>query len=259
MSNNNLHSTSNLKKVLFTLPGGIPITSKYLDYLGISRQLAHQYVKSGWLKKLGYGYYRREGDEITKTGAVVGLEMQGFHAHIGGKTALSLHGYTHYLALTDEKLLIYATNIEKLPGWLLERFRCELRMGRLFNEDEKSDKHLYIKRMGSDKKYSPLVSEPERAIIEILDDVPHKQSLDESKKIMESLYNLRPNIIQELLEKCNRIKVKRMFIFLAKKLQLPVLDHLNLSGIDFGSSSVYIISKKKNSIILENPGVNKNE
>jgi len=41
-------------------------------------------------------------------------------------------------------------------------------------------------------------SEPERALLEMLDDVPQKQSLDEARKIMEPLFTLRPELLQAL-------------------------------------------------------------
>ena len=65
------------------------------------------------------------------------------------------------------------------------------------------------------------------------------------------------NVINALLKKCRRVKVKRLFVSLAEKLQLPVVKGLKLSQIDFGASSVYIITKKGESIILKNP-VNNN-
>ncbi len=49
---------------------------------GISRQLAHRYVQSGWLEPLGYGYFLRPGDTLTLTGAVAALEAQGVAVQI---------------------------------------------------------------------------------------------------------------------------------------------------------------------------------
>jgi len=127
-------------------------------------------------------------------------------------------------------------------------------MGRLFDEATNLEKRLYVRKLNNENISSPYVSAPERAILEMLDDVPHKQSLDESKKIMETLFNLRIDVIQELLEKCKRIKVKRLFVSLANELKLPVINNLKLSQIKFGSNSEYIIPKKGNSLILKNPG-----
>ena len=111
-----------------------------------------------------------------------------------------------------------------------------------------------MRRLDETDPHSPFVSEPERALLEMLDDVPHKQSLDEARKIMEPLFNLRHDALQRLLEVCTRIKVKRLFFSLAEELQLPVLPLLNVSRIDFGATSLYVRTQKGHSLILKHPG-----
>ena len=87
MSTESLHSGQNLKAALFALPKGMPVTTGQMEERGISRQLVHKYVKSGWLEPLGNGYYRRPGDEITRNGAIAALNLQGAQLHIGGTGA----------------------------------------------------------------------------------------------------------------------------------------------------------------------------
>ncbi len=231
----------------------MPVTSSLLEQWGISRQLAHRYVQSGWLEPLGYGYFRRPGDTLTQTGAVAALEIQGVAFHIGGKAALSLLGVAHYLALGKEKLFLYGTARKVLPDWFTRQFSCEVRMSHLFREEDELEKRLYVRRLDANEPCSPFVSEPERALLEMLDDVPQKQSLDEARKIMEPLYTLRPEAVQALLEACTRIKVKRLFFSVANELKLPVLEELDLSRVDFGAPSVYILTKKGGSLILKHP------
>ena len=131
-------------------------------------------------------------------------------------------------------------------------------MSRLFREDEALERRLLVRRLDEADAHSPLVSEPERALLEMLDDVPHRQSLDEAKKIMEPLFTLRPEALQTLLESCPRIKVKRLFFALAEELRLPVLVELDRSRLDFGAASLYIRSLKGNSLILKHPGKGRN-
>jgi hypothetical protein len=254
MSTNSLHSSQNLKNTLFALPAGMPITTRQLEQLGISRQLVHRYVSSGWLEQLGYGYYLRHGDILTQTGAVTALEFQGVAVHIGGKAALSLHGVAHYLALGKEKLFLYGTSKNSLPAWFIRQFPTEVRGGRLFNEASELANRLHVKRLDKNDVHSPYVAEPERALLEMLDDVPQKQGIDEAKKIMEPMFTLRFDALQILLEACTKIKVKRLFFHLAEELSLPVLKQLNNSKIDFGALSFYILSKKGNSLVLKHPG-----
>ncbi|MDH3974839.1 MAG: type IV toxin-antitoxin system AbiEi family antitoxin [Deltaproteobacteria bacterium] len=253
MSTKSIHSRQYLKKALFTLPQGMPVTSSHLEQWGISRQLAHRYVLSGWLESLGYGYYVRMGDSLTVTGAVTGLEMQGVAVHIGGKSALSLRGAVHYLAQGKERLSLYGVTKKRLPPWFVRRFPCEARRSRLFKEEDATEKRLYVRHLEEKEPHSPFVSEPERALLEMLEGVPQKQTTDEAHKIMEPLYTLRPEAVQTLLEACTKIKVKRLFFSIADGLKLPVLKHLDLSGIDFGAPSVYILTKKGGALILKHP------
>lgn len=254
MSTNSLHSSKNLKAALFSLPKGMPVTTSQMENLGISRQLVHRYVQNGWLSSLGYGYFQRTGDELTRNGAVSALESQGLDVHIGGKSALSLRGSVHYLALGKEKLALYGVTRKKIPDWFVRQFPCALRMSRLFGEEGAMESRLQVLRLDEADLYSPFVSEPERAVLEMLDDVPQKQSLDEARKIMEPLFTLRPELLQALLETCTRIKVKRLFFSLAEELKLPVLQQLDVKLIKFGSASVYIRTQKGNSLILQHPG-----
>jgi len=232
----------------------MPVTTSQMVRWGISRQLAHRYVQSGWLESLGYGYFIRPGDTLTQTGAVAALETQGVAVHIGGKTALSLKGFVHYLAMGKEKLFLYGTARKYLPDWFTRQFSCEVRMSHLFEEEGGVENRIYVRRLDENDPYSPFVSEPERALLEMLDDVPQKQSLDESRKIMEPLFALRSDVLQSLLEACTRIKVKRLFFSLADDLKLPVLQQLDLNRMNFGADSVYVRTKKGSSLILKHPG-----
>ena len=46
--------------------------------------------------------------------------------------------------------------------------------------------------------------------------------------------SLRPRMVQSLLENCNQIKVKRLFLYLIEKLGLPWSENLDLDRIDIG-------------------------
>ncbi len=254
MSTESLHSGQNLKTALFALPKGMPVTTGQMEKWGISRQLVHKYVKNGWLEPLGNGYYRRPGDEITRDGALATLNLQGVQLHIGGKSALAEHCSTHYLALGNQRLYLYSSKRKRLPHWFVEQFYGELRTNRLFGEEGEPGHRLQVRQQSEQDRYSPYLSSPERALLEMLDEVPHRQSCDEASKLMEPLYTLRSSVLQELLEACSRIKVKRLFFALAKELKLPVLQGLDLSHIHFGSDSVYIRTQKGSSLILRNPG-----
>lgn len=252
MSTLGLHSGNNLKQVLFRLPKGMPMTTRQLAEWGISRQLAHRYIQNGWLELLGYGYYLRTGDILTDKGAVAALEANGVRVHIGGKSALALKGFAHYLSLGGEKIYLYGKGVRSLPAWFTEKFDPVLTTGQLFAEGDSLQERLCVGPLEENDPHSPVVSEPERAVLELLDLVPKQQTLAEARQIIEGLYSLRSKKMQHLLERCKKVKVKRLFWELAGELKLPVLERIDTSAIDFGAAANYILAGEK-TLALKNP------
>ena len=67
----------------------------------------------------------------------------------------------------------------------------------------------------------PLVSEPERALLEILGEVGLRQGVEEARNIMEGLESLRLENLETLLKHCTRVKVVRLCVSWAHELKLP--------------------------------------
>jgi predicted site-specific integrase-resolvase len=55
-----------IKELQVTAPRGAPLDSQKLESLGVSRALAHEYVKAGWLEKLGRGVFMFAGDQLAQ-------------------------------------------------------------------------------------------------------------------------------------------------------------------------------------------------
>ncbi len=251
MSNNTLHTSTTLKDALFSLPQGMPVGSSHLREFGVSRQLAHHYVLSGWLKHLGSGYYLRLGDSLTNTGTVAALQSNGVKVHIGGKSALTLKGFTHYLSMGGETLTLYGVGVRKLPEWLQEQFKVSLSNSSLLDEPEEFAEKFGLSRLNNEV-HAPFVSEPERAVLELLDLVPQKQTLEEARQIMDGLQSLRSKKLEEMMSHCKKIKVKRLFWLMADELQLPAIKKLDRAAIDFGAKADYILQGEK-ILVLRNP------
>jgi hypothetical protein len=66
----------------------------------------------------------------------------------------------------------------------------------------------------------PLVSVPERALLEMLTEVGVKQGVEEARNIMESVRALRLEVLTTLLEHCPRVKVQRLCVQWAEELNL---------------------------------------
>jgi hypothetical protein len=85
-----------------------------------------------------------------------------------------------------------------------------------------------------DKTFSITISSLERAILEALYLAPDKIDLIECYHIMEGLIGLRPNILQELLEKCSSVRVKRLFLYMANKVNHDWFQFIDVTNIDLG-------------------------
>jgi hypothetical protein len=86
------------------------------------------------------------------------------------------------------------------------------------------------------------LSSPERAILELLDELPHRESFDQADKLMEGLSNLRPRLLQKLLADCQSVKVKRLFFFFADRHRHAWLKRLEKTSVDLGSGKRSLVS-----------------
>src|SRR5438876_856764 len=106
-----------------TAPEGLVFDSGWLESNGISRQLRRTYVMHGWLLALGRGIYCRPvpAEALTKVSwqqLVISLNLlQNLAVAAGGRTALEMHGFSHYLSVSGSREAHFYAN-EDLPGWV---------------------------------------------------------------------------------------------------------------------------------------------
>src|SRR5206468_5699822 len=92
----------------------------------------------------------------------------------------------------------------------------------------------------------PLVtSSLERAILELLDEVPERETFHQADMLFEGLPNLSPRKLQPLLPACRSVKVKRLFLWFAERHQPPWLNALDRSGIDLGRGKRMLVKGGK--------------
>ena len=63
--------------------------------------------------------------------------------------------------------------------------------------------------------------------------------------MIDGLTNLRPVLVQALLEICKFVKVKRLFMYMAEKSGHKWLEDIDISKIDFGSGPRLIVKNGK--------------
>jgi hypothetical protein len=220
-----------INQLLSTIPQDVVLQSSWLINEGYSLDLQKYYRKSGWLKALENGAMYRSNIQPGYEGGVYALQKQsGLSVHPGGRTALALQGKAHYLELNTAQIWLFGSEKEKLPTWFRKH-----KWNQIVNYKASS---FLPNDMGLNELsltgFSINVSSPARAIMECLYLAPEKFDLIECYELMENLNNLRPTLVQELLESCTSIKVKRLFLFMAESLNHSWYKHLNLSKVDLG-------------------------
>jgi len=232
---------SKINQVLQSWPPGTVATQSWLEQQGVYQQLAYEYEQSNWLKKIGRGAYIRQGDHVEWAGGVYALQQNmGLKAHVGAKSALELRGLAHFIALgTGGYLYLFGARGEKIPSWFKGhdwQRRIAYNTSNLFNKHD-----IGLTKQSIDR-YEITISAPERAILELLHLVPQKQSFDEAILLMEGLATLRPKLVQELLENCRSIKVKRLFLYIAEQCNHQWFKKINVSNINLGKGKRVITS-----------------
>jgi hypothetical protein len=233
-------SKTKINRLINQWTAGTSGTTSYLVDSGFSRDLLVKYKNSGWLEPFGRGAYIRSGDKVDWPGALYTLQNQlSLPVHVGGKTALQLKGYAHYLPAKQNKVFLYGPRGMILPVWFKgDRFDVNFVVTRtnLFPMDSREGFTDFKER-----DFSVRMAAPERAAMEMLHLVPKEIGFDEAQLIMENLVTLRPDVVQGLLAACRSVKVKRLFLYMAERQEHPWLSKLDLSKIDLGKGKRMII------------------
>lgn len=85
------------------------------------------------------------------------------------------------------------------------------------------------------ERISVKISGAPRAIMECLYLSSDDQGLDEVFELMEGLNNLRPIVVQSLLEACQSIKVKGLSLYIAKRVGRACFNHPKLDPLDLAT------------------------
>jgi len=229
-------NASKINLLIKQAPNGVLLSTQWLKEHGVTAKLAWWYVHAGWLEKVASKLYKRSSKTVAWYDVVSVLQQQlKLPLHIGGKTALQFLGKSHYVPVqTVHQIDLYLTQKVSLPAWLNKVSECPVQFNvlshRLF--DEKCKEGLITWQF---LEFDVQLSSPERAILELLSNVPRKHTYEEAYLLMENLSRLRPEVVQTLLEQCQSILAKRLFLHLAEKCQHDWLEGLNMKKIALGA------------------------
>lgn len=225
-----------INKLLESHPPSTVFTSKWMQKRGYSLPLQKRYRDSEWFRSIGQGAMVRYHDKVSYEGAVYALQQDlGLNVHLGGRTSLALQGKAHYVDLGKPRVTLIGNISVQLPRWFLN-YEWNATIDYFSTAFLPYNLDLGFTQVTLD--LIPLrISSPARAMMECLHLAPKNQDLVECYELMESLNNLDPSLVQELLEQCNSIKVKRLFMFLAEKAEHAWAQEINKEKIDFGSGT----------------------
>ena len=229
-----------LAQLASAVPNGFPVDSSWLSARGISRQSVAGWVASGWLQRIARGLFVRPsrsqpGNPIPWETAVAAMtDIMGYPVHVGGLSALAVHGRNHYIMLGRERIDLYGTP----PKWsALPCFDAD------FVEVSKSlfPAGFEISQVKWEAGTSYPASSPVRAIFEVVEDIPSRKDFDHVDKLFEGMHGLRPSAVAEALHLCASIKAKRLFAVFADKHRHQWWKRVDLSGVDFGSGDRQVV------------------
>lgn len=206
-----------IKRLQMAFPRGTPFDHQQLVALGVSSALAHHYLKSGWLTRLGRGVFMFPNDSLRREDCLKFLSRQKPGFHVGGKTALAWRGVRHNLP-AREPLSLWGEGKASLPEWFQKRFPSRYTTRNSFSA--KLPKNYGLQSL-PETPNGALVAVPERALLEMLSEVGVHQGIEEARNIMEGARSLRPEVLTMLLKNCRRVKVVRLCVSWAEELKLP--------------------------------------
>lgn len=247
-----------LNHLQHVLPEGLPVDSNWLQKHGYSRQLIAKYLRHGWLPSPVRGVYRRDSamiDQQRWEPVVISMQtLLEVPVTVGGRTALELHGLSHYLSMTAPSE-VHVYDPELPPSWVNKlplKQRLVFHSTHLFktsdgsiNRSKEYQQANFTDHKWGASEWSMLISTPERAILELLDELPTHESFHQADVLMEGLTNLRPKYLNTVLADCRSIKTKRLFLWFAHRHNHAWLKTLDIEKIDIGKGKRMIVSGGK--------------
>lgn len=106
------------KELYEIMPEGLITTHKWLMENNLTRHAIDNLVKSNQLESISKGVYVRNISKISWQSVVFSLQsILKTDLVIGGLTALEIQGLSHYLSLSENKI-VYLFGNDLIPEWV---------------------------------------------------------------------------------------------------------------------------------------------
>jgi hypothetical protein len=242
------------KEVSRLVPEGSLVTRTWLLAHDLSSHAIDNMVKSQQLETVKNGIYKREGTLVEWGDVVYFLQSRcATDLTLGGLSALELQKLSQYLPVSNRRVLnLYGT--DSMPIWVntvadnttFQKHSLGDLLGHAATKDIAGQLNQYTKKVDwKNTKEGLRISIPERAILEVLNEVPGKLSFEHADELMQGLNTLSPRSLQKLLEMCKNVKVRRLFFWFAERHNHSWLARINKDHIDMGSGNRVIVKGGK--------------
>ena len=196
------------------LPEALVVDAAWLERRGYSSALRSKYAARGWLDQVARGVYRRPSAQLSAPTANEGLRWQYVVISlqtilerpviVGGRTALELQGFAHYLSVSGSRE-VHLYGDEPLPTWV-SKLKLDTKfvfhnakklfqrepIASVLNQTDVSlqKKHVpartdslrggFVRQAWGHWNWPLTMSSPERAILELLDEVPERETFHQA-------------------------------------------------------------------------------
>ena len=190
--------------------------------------------------------------------------LEGVPVVVGGRTALDLAGFAHYLpqgtravlklwsardlpAWFPEALPAGVTAVVRNPAWLFRDGGVPAAVGaRAADGGAVSPLHAVagegVVQLPRGPDGWPLaVSPPERAVLELLHEVPAHETFEQADDLFSGLSTLSPARLRRLLPLCRHVRTLRLFAWFAKRHNHPWARHVDLGALDLGAGKRQLV------------------
>lgn len=227
----NIERGNKLNQLLQNCRMGGLLFSSWLKRNGYSDQLMQQYRKSGWFSVLSKGVMYRTGDKPSSFAALSSYNTQlDKKFYVGAHSALELFGFNHYIPMGKPVLMIGHPTEDKVVDWMINT-DFEYSLNFFSTKVFKKPRLTTVKKEGEEI----LASATEQAFLECLLLAPSQYAYMDLFYVMEQLTTLRPDIVQELLENTDNLRIKRLFLYMAQKANHEWINRIDRSKIKLGT------------------------
>lgn len=226
--------------LLEKIPEGLVVNRKKLIEMGFDRPSIDYFLRSGKLTPVSHGVYRRPGPPLKWEHLAYSIVQLGYEVHVGSRSALDLSGFAHYLPLGGQQSIhLYCQR--KLPNWLTCLNEKVDIVPHRFKLIENLPSTSITKRPFGHWDWPISYASAELALLELVDEIRDEAGFMVTDKYFETATTLRPKLLNKLLSSCKKIQSNRIFLWFAKRHNLPCFDSLNLSVIEVGKGKRMIV------------------